>query len=120
MVNRPSDMHPVTWRVLQALRSGAPLSRNRNFSLFRDPNARRGLRIYRYLQSVIADVRAHADSLSVQEIDVDNATGEFALRLDFPVVHGHRTAYLRASELLLIAQAAPEVAALISQHPTSA
>jgi len=119
MLKRPSDMHPITWRVLQALRSGAQLSRNRNFNLFRDPNARRGLRIHRYLQSVISDIQTHADALSVAKIEVEDTTGEFALKLDFPVVHGHRTAYLRTSELILIAQTAPEVAALIDQHANS-
>ena len=44
-------------------------------------------------------------------------TGEFALQLRFPMVHGFRTAYLRPFEVRLIAQDAPEVALLITDEP---
>ena len=119
METTPPDMHPITWRVFQALRAGAPLSRNRNFNLFRDPRARRALTLYRYLRSVAKDVRANAESLTVHEIDDGETVGEFALRLDFPVLHGHRTAYLRSTELALLAQDEPEVAELIVGHQAS-
>ena len=95
------------------------LSRNRNFSLFQDARARHAMRLYRYLKSLAEDVRANASTLSVRPVGDPDTVGEFALRLDFPVLHGRRTAYLRATELRLLAQDAPEVAELISAHLAS-
>ena len=109
-------MHPLTWKILQALRGGARLSRNRNYALFKNPHARRGLRLFRFLNSVVEDVRSNAHHIKVtRTVDEDDAS-QFALRLEFPVIHGRRTTYLKASELRLVAQDAPEVAELISQH----
>ena len=116
MESAPTGMHPLTWKILQALRGGARLSRNRNYSLFKDPHARRGLRLYRFLQSVVKDVRAHADDIQVTRTVDEDHPSEFELRLDFPVIHGRRTTYLKASELELVAQDAPEVAELINQY----
>ncbi|MEE2755972.1 MAG: hypothetical protein VYA30_04905 [Myxococcota bacterium] len=120
MLQKPNDLHPTTWQILQALRSGIHLSRNRHFQLFRDPNARRGLKLYRYLQSVIRDVRQYAHELSVHEVVDGNQAGAYALRLTFPMIHGHRIAYLRETELTLLAQDAPEIAEMLLEAPLSA
>ena len=120
MLQKPDDLHPTTWQILQALRSGIRLSRNRHYQLFRDPYARRGLKLYRYLQSVIRDVRLYAHELSVQEVIDGKQAGAYALRLTFPMIHGHRTAYLREMELTLLAQDAPEIAAMLLESPLSA
>ena len=120
MLQKPDDLHPTTWQILQALRSGIHLSRNRHYQLFRDPYARRGLKLYRYLQSVISDIRKYSHELSVQEIDGGRETGDYALRLTFPMIHGHRTAYLRETELALLAQDDPEIAAILLKNPSSA
>ena len=116
MNDRPTDIHPVTWRVLCSLRAGTKLSRNKNFTLFKDPKARRGLRLYRYLRSVAHDIRHHGDQLSVESMAADDTSGDFALKIDFPLIHGKRTTYLRAGELELLAQDEPEVARLIVSH----
>lgn len=110
----PLGIHPTTWMVLRALRSGARLSRNRNFYLFEDPRARRAIKLHRYLEGLIRDVRAAADQISVHIVDGGRTPRDVALRLDFPVLHGHRTAYLSRIELRLLAEVAPEVAHLIS------
>lgn len=110
----PLGIHPTTWTVLRALRSGARLSRNRNFYLFEDPRARRAIKLHRYLESLIADVRAAGNDLSVRIVDGCETPRDVALRVDFPVLHGHRTAYLSRVELRLLAEQAPEVAHLLS------
>ena len=111
------QIHPTTLRILKALRGGAKLSRNRHFSLFRDPKARQGLRLFHYLKSVADDVREHRRELNVALVeDDDTSVGEIALRIDIPLLNGHRTAYLRRIEFELLAEDAPEVAALIVQH----
>ena len=109
----PSGFHPLTLAVLRALRGGAKLSRNRHFSLFQDPRARQALRLHRYLQSVIADVRAHGEALAVTRASEPGHAGEYALRIDFPLLNGRRTAYLREQEIRLLAEDAPEVAGLL-------
>lgn len=107
-------MHPTTWAVLRALRSGARLSRNRNFYLFEDPRARRAIKLHRYLDSVVRDVRAQQGQVSVEIVEHTEHAGQIALRVEFPVINGRRTAYLSSTELALIAERAPEVAALLS------
>ena len=113
-----SGFHPMTWAVLRALRGGAKLSRNRHFSLFQDPRARKALRLHRYLQSVVRDVRAHQDELSVCRASQPGRTGEYALRIEFPMLNGHRTAYLQDQELRLLAEDAPEIATLLNRRLT--
>ena len=113
MNERPDDIHPVTWRVLCALRAGTKLSRNKNFTLFKDPMARRGLRLFRYLRSVAEDIKHFGEELSVESVGSEDEPADFALRIEFPLIHGKRTAYLRAGELELLAQDEPEVARLI-------
>ncbi len=81
--------------------------------------ARRGLRLFRYLRSVADDIRDYGDQLSVESMPRNGTSGEFALRIDFPLIHGKRTAYLRAGELELLAQDEPEVARLIVSHLAS-
>lgn len=110
----PDGLHPTTWAVLRALRSGARLSRNRNFYLFQDPRARRAIKLHRYLDSVVRDVRAQQGQVSVDLVESAEAAGQIALRVEFPVINGRRTAYLSAAELALIAERAPEVAELLS------
>ena len=121
MAVRPNEIHPTTLRILRAMRAGVRLSRNRHFSLFQDPKARQGLRLFHYLRSVAADVRAYREQLSVDVVEADGTLGDVALRIDFPLLNGHRTAYLRRVELELLAEDAPEVAALLVEHlPVSA
>lgn len=110
----PLGIHPTTWMVLRALRSGARLSRNRNFYLFEDPRARRAIKLHRYLEGLIRDVKAAGDQISVHIVDGCETPRDVALRIDFPVLHGHRTAYLSRIELRLLAEQAPEVAHAIS------
>lgn len=114
----PPGLHPTTWTVLRALRSGARLSRNRNFYLFQDPRARRAIQLHRYLESIIRDVRACGDRVGVQRISPEQrgAAGEFALRVDFPLLHGHRTCYLSRLELTLLAEQAPAVGRLLARR----
>jgi len=115
MMERPEALHPTTWTLLRALRAGVRLSRNRNFYLFRDPRARRAIRTHRFLRSIIRDVRERGDDVRVRVLrgDEDHAV---ALRIDIPMLHGHRTAYLHPFELELLAADAPEVAALLKQR----
>ncbi len=108
--------HPMTWAVLRALRGGAKLSRNRHFSLFQDPRARKALRLHRYLESVVRDVRAYQEDLSVFRAIKPGLAGEYALRIEFPIINGHRTAYLRHQELRLLAEDEPEVAMLLNRR----
>lgn len=110
----PHGLHPTTWMVLRALRSGARLSRNRNFYLFQDPRARRAIELHRYLESIIRDVRAHGREVEVRRVAADEqGAGSFALRVDFPLLHGHRTCYLSRLELDLLAEQSPEVGRLL-------
>ena len=113
MSDRPNEMHPTTWRILRSLRSGARLSRNRHFALYQDPWARRAIRLHRYLESVEAAVRDHHSKLSVSEVHREDVVGPYALKIEFPVVRGTRTAYLRKVEIEFLAQEAPEVARLL-------
>ncbi len=117
----PDDLHPTTWAVLRALRAGMPLSRNRHFDLYRDPNVQRARRLHRWLQSIIDDVRAEPDAVQVHAVGPGEAAagpvaGRYALRVDFPRLNGHRTAYLSAFELTLLADHAPAVAALLAER----
>lgn len=113
----PAGLHPTTWMVLRALRSGARLSRNRNFYLFQDPRARRAIQLHRYLESIIRDVRAHGQDVEVRRVaGVDGTAGAFALRVDFPLLHGHRTCYLSELELTLLAEQAPAVGRLLERR----
>ena len=117
MTGQLDEIHPTTLRILKALRGGAKLSRNRHFSLFRDPKARQGLRLFHYLRSVADDVREHHNRLNVAVVgDEEMSVGDIALKIDIPLLNGHRTAYLRRVEFELLAEDAPEVAALIVQH----
>ncbi len=111
-VDKP--LHPTTWATFRMLRAGARLSRNRHFYLFEDPRARRGLRLHRYLKSVVADVERYAETMAVTRTD-----DRYALRLDFPLLRGHRTAYLSGVELELLAEQAPQVAQLLAELATS-
>ncbi|MCA9541986.1 MAG: hypothetical protein KC620_23980 [Myxococcales bacterium] len=110
----PPKMHPTTWSVLRALRAGARLSRNRHFYLFEDPRARRAIKLHRFLASVERDVRARAGELSVSIVDDAGHAGQYALRLDFPTLHGRRTVFLTQAELKLLGEQAPEIGALLS------
>ncbi|MEE2787019.1 MAG: hypothetical protein VX589_06740 [Myxococcota bacterium] len=107
------EIHPTTLRVLNALRAGVRLSRNQNFALFKDARARQGLRLYRYLRSVAADVRAYGERLTVTVVEPTDVAGDIALRIDIPRLNGHRTAYLRPVELELLAEDAPEIAEIL-------
>lgn len=107
-----SELHPTTWRMLRALRAGVRISRNRHYALFEDENVRRAVQLHRYLRSIVADVRRHADQLSVEPVD-DQTRGAHALRLNFGHLDGSRVAYLTDLELRLIAEEAPEVARLL-------
>ena len=111
-----NQIHPTTLRILRAMRAGVRLSRNRHFALFQDPKARQGLRLFHYLRSVATDVRAYREKLTVALVDEDTTVGDIALRIDIPLLNGCRTAYLRRVELELLAEDAPEVAALLVQH----
>ena len=111
---RPTGMHPVTWRVLRSLRSGARLSRNRHFALYQDPRARRAIRLHHYLESVERAVRDHYTEISVAEVEREDTAGPYALRIEFPVLRGTRTAYLRKQEIEFLAEEAPEVARLLT------
>ena len=119
MIERPRDIHPVTWRVLCALRDGVHLSRNKNFRLFRAPRARRGLRLFRYLQSVARDIREYGDELIITEAN-DGDHPQCVLRIEFPLIHGRRTAYLRYEELEMLAEDEPRLADLVVQFAPSA
>ncbi len=110
MAHPDSPLHPTTWATLRMLRAGARLSRNRHFYLFQDPRARRALRLYRYLQSVVRDVERCSDTLSVTRVD-----GRYALRVEFPLLRGHRTAHLSEFELRLLADEAPQVATMLEE-----
>ncbi len=109
MSRAPAPLHHTTWATLKALRAGARLSRNRHFYLFEDPRARRGIRIHRYLRSVVRDIEAHLDELTVERVD----DGRYALRVEFPMLHGHRVAYLSEVEMALLTEEAPALAALL-------
>ena len=111
MSHRPDGIHPATWKVLRALRAGARLSRNRHFNLFTNPRARRALSVHRYLTSIARDVAQNPDDICVERIPGDHAG--YALRIEIPLVRGRRTAYVSAYELALLAEDAPEVAALL-------
>ncbi len=116
MSEPPAEMDPTIWRTLKALRGGARLSRNRHFDLFADPRARRAIRLHRYLQGLArALAEADADDLAVHRAGGEVA-GDYALRIEFPVVHGRRTAYLSETELRLLAEHAPEVARLLDRR----
>lgn len=110
MAHADPPLHPTTWATLRMLRAGAKLSRNRHFYLFKDPRARKALRLHRYLESVVRDVERCADTLEVARVD-----GRYALRLDFPLLRGHRTAYLSGLELRLLADRAPQIAELLEE-----
>ena len=111
---RPTGMHPVTWRILRSLRSGARLSRNRHYALYQDPRARRAIRLHHYLESVEQAVREHHTEISVAQVERDDTVGPYELRIDFPVLRGTRTAYLREQELEFLAEEAPEIARLLT------
>lgn len=109
-----SGFDPTTWAVLRALRDGARLSRNKHYALFEDPQVRRALKVHRYLRSVVRDIERHPEGVRVE------ATGrpggaDFSLRIDIPSLRGRRTAYLSGAELALLAQDAPQVAALLER-----
>ncbi len=105
-------LHPTTWATLRALRRGAKLSRNRHFNLFEDPRARKALRMHRYLKSIVADVTANEGEILVTEV----LSGDrYALRLEFPCLHGHRIAFLSELELELLAEEAPAIAELLAR-----
>ena len=104
MASSTQEIHPTTLRILNALRAGVRLSRNRHFGLFQDARARQGLRLYRYLRSVAADVSTYGDMLTVAVVEQSDVAGDIALRIDIPRLNGHRTAYLRPAELELLAE----------------
>jgi hypothetical protein len=107
-------MHPTTWTILRSLRSGARLSRNRHYALYQDPRARRAIRLHRYLESVEHAVREHESEISVSVVDREDTAGPYALRIEFPLLRGTRTAYLRETELEFLAEEAPEVARVLT------
>lgn len=113
MAEPTDDLHPTTWAVLRALRAGVPLSRNKHFDLFQDARVRKAIRLHRFLESVVKDVERCGETAQVQVVERDPAH-RFALRVDFPRVHGHRTVYLSQFELRLLGEHAPDVARLLS------
>lgn len=112
MVRHASELHPTTWRMLRALRAGVRISRNRHYALFEDKHVRQAVKLHRYLQSIVTDVRRHADRLTVEPVQTDER-GAHALRLNFEEMNGSRVAYLTDLELELLAEDAPEVARLL-------
>jgi hypothetical protein len=112
-VGDPSELHPTTWRMLRALRAGVRISRNRHYALFEDQHVRRAVELHRYLRSIVADVRRHADALTVEPV-TSQERGAHALRLNFEHMNGSRVAYLTDLELELLAEEAPEVARLLA------
>lgn len=117
MSERPREVHPITWRVLGALRAGARLSRNRHFYLFQDPRAREAKRLHRFLGSLVQDVRRNPGDVHVER--VGEGEGRYALRIEIPHLGGRRTAYLAQFELELLAADAPEVARLLTEAAAS-
>lgn len=103
---------PTTWAVLQALRDGARISRNKHFGLFEDARVRRAFKVHRYLQSVVKDIRRHPEAIEVCPLSAPGGTS-FNLKIEISSIRGRRTAYLSGAELHLLAQDAPEIAEII-------
>lgn len=109
----PDELDPTTWAVLRALRSGAPLSRNKHFDLFEDARVRKAIRLHRFLESIVRDVERCGEDALVQVVE-RAGDQRYALRVDFPRVHGHRTVYLSQFEMRLLGEHDAAVARLLS------
>ena len=70
--------------------------------------------MHHYLESVERAVRDHPAEISVDRVQRNDTIGQYALRIEFPVLRGTRTAYLRKQELEFLAEEAPEIARLLT------
>ena len=105
-------LDPQIKDVLEQLFEGRFPSRNRNFYAHEAPHVRQAVKIYRFLQSVLRDFRAEPQDVTVTPVGHSFA-GNYGVRIEFPALHGNRTAYLADYELELCTRYCPELASLI-------
>ena len=94
-----SLVHMIVRRMRE---EGQPLSRNKHFATFAEPEGRAALRINRLLRSLEHDLGRHGTPVEIQ-IAEDPERGEIRLELRFPTLRASRTTYLsrEALEILL-------------------
>src|SRR5258706_576603 len=94
-------MKPVTKVLVERLRRGL-LSRNRNFQLFRRPEARGALRIHHFLRSLERDLLPDGETPAPGEgsitVEDDQAREGVRLRIELPHLRTTRTAFLSHAE----------------------
>ena len=108
-------MKPVTRVLVERLRRGL-LSRNRNFHLFRRPEARGALRIHHFLRSLERDLMPDGRMPAPGEVSVaveeDDERDGFTLRISLPHLRSTRTAFVTRGEYAILLTH-PELRALL-------
>ena len=94
-------MHKGVYAVVAELRSGR-LSRNRNFTAFEAPTARRAHRVYRRLRALERELCAPGIAVRVER--AHGTSDRFAITLDRPAVRLRRVAYVEGAELALLCE----------------
>ncbi len=95
-------MDQLTRQIIVRLQDNPrSLSRNRNFSTFEQPAARRARRVARYLRSLAADILGERGPGQVQVQRVRQGQ-RCMIQLRFPALASSRTAYLSPDEFELL------------------
>lgn len=97
-------------RLITKLRSNE-LSRNRNFELFKTPQARRALRVHLLLQKLEEDLSAMARNSSAN-VALEDQGGTVVVRMEDTSLSLKRRVYLSRAELAILLQE-PAIADLL-------
>jgi hypothetical protein len=102
-------MDPFVRRLIQRLlEPGQPLSRNRHFHTFNNPDGKRALRISRRLKALqksIVACREHGGTTQLVRLEAtDDSDGAARIEIRLESIKGHHVAYLGEDELELLAE----------------
>lgn len=84
-----------------------PLSRNRHFHTFENPDGKKALRISRHLRALAHDIIEQARRGEPLRVSCVTEDSTMRVQLEFVRLKARRTAYLSPAEFKLLLQSAP-------------
>jgi len=96
-------MDPFVRRLVERLFDpGQPLSRNRHFHVFDNPEGRKALRVSARLKTLQRDVKACLSARGPDAVRVRRVEGGYEVELDLTHLGGRRVAKLDEAELEIL------------------
>ncbi|RMG19298.1 MAG: hypothetical protein D6729_05725 [Deltaproteobacteria bacterium] len=108
-------MKHLVYQIVRRMRApGQPLSRNKHYATFAQPEGRQALRLHRLLRSLEADLARHGEPSEVR-LYSDLRRREVRVEIRFPALGARRTTYLAPEALQLLLES--EVGARLQAAP---